>query len=80
MSRIQHLSRVDDIRPRILNESSDLEMWTQVEPAMFEPVILEELVKYERYKQEVSNLEGTVAKMLSDLEVCCVSFGLALSD
>lgn len=36
---------------------------------MFEPVLVEELVKYERYKEEVASLEESVAALLSEIEV-----------
>ena len=67
------MARNDDIRPRIMCVAADLETWAKVEPAMFETIIQEEMEKYEKFKEEVNDLEENVRGGLQEVKVCIVS-------
>lgn len=51
--RAKRLVDVDDITPRIMNEATAFELWTKVEPAMFEDTLDAEMQKYEKFKDGV---------------------------
>jgi programmed cell death 6-interacting protein len=54
VDRAQRLAEVDDIRPRILQAASGLEQWVEVRPIMFEDALDEELAKYDKFIQGIS--------------------------
>ena len=66
---IEHLSRIDDIRPRVAQYASGMEMWTKVEPSMFEDILNAEMNKYEVYKNEVLELNSTIDELLERIKV-----------
>ncbi|KAI5122282.1 hypothetical protein M0805_002362 [Coniferiporia weirii] len=55
--RARRLADADDIRPRIMREAAAIERWTDVEPAMFENMLDQEMNKYEKFRSGVE--EGT---------------------
>jgi programmed cell death 6-interacting protein len=69
LARVDHQSKTDDIRPRIVRQSSGIELWTKVEAAMFETVLDEELGKYDKYKKEVQQLENGFNQLLESIKV-----------
>jgi programmed cell death 6-interacting protein len=71
--RAQSLADADDIRARILTVSSGFERFAQVEPAMFEDVLDEELSKYDKFLREISEVEQKQNGILSDIQVPVIS-------
>lgn len=69
LSRINHQSDIDDIRPRIMCQASQLELWTKVEPSMFDDVLEEELDKYRQFKDQVVQLDERVDGLLRRIRV-----------
>ena len=67
--RAQSLADADDIRVRILKVSSGFERFTQVEPAMFEDVLDEELAKYDKFLREIDEVGQKQNRILSDIQV-----------
>lgn len=71
--RAQSLADVDDIRARILKVSSGFERFAQVEPAMFEDVLDEELSKYDKFLREIGEVKQKQDGILSDIQVQAIS-------
>lgn len=71
--RAQSLADADDIRARILKVSSGFERFAQVEPAMFEDVLDEELSKYDKFLREIGEVEQKQNGVLSDIQVQGIS-------
>jgi programmed cell death 6-interacting protein len=67
--RAQSLADADDIRSRILKVSSGFERFAQVEPAMFEDVLDEELAKYDKFLREIDEVEQKQNGILSNIQV-----------
>lgn len=67
--RAQTLADADDIRARILKVSSGFERFAQVEPAMFEEVLDEELAKYDKFLREIGEVGQKQKGLLSDIQV-----------
>jgi len=67
--RAQSLADADDIQARILKVSSGFERFAQVEPAMFEDVLDEELAKYDKFLTEIDEAEQKQNDMLRDIQV-----------
>jgi programmed cell death 6-interacting protein len=71
--RAQSLADADDIRARILKVSSGFERFAQVEPAMFEDVLDEELSKYDKFLKEIGEVKQKQNGALSDIQVQGIS-------
>lgn len=53
VQRARRLADADDIQPRIMREAAAMERWTEIEPAMFENTLDQEMNKYEKFKDGV---------------------------
>ncbi|KAL5504141.1 RIM20 [Sanghuangporus vaninii] len=53
VQRARRLADVDDIQPRIMQEAAAIERWTEIEPAMFENTLDQEMYKFEKFKDGV---------------------------
>jgi programmed cell death 6-interacting protein len=73
VKRAQSLVDADDIRARITKVSSGFERFAQVEPAMFEDVLDEELSKYDKFLREIGEVEQKQKSLLSDIQVQNIS-------
>ncbi|OSD06599.1 BRO1-domain-containing protein [Trametes coccinea BRFM310] len=51
--RIERLASTDDITQRISKAASGMEQWVNVQPAMFEDILDEELSKYDKYRVQL---------------------------
>ncbi|KAH8118025.1 BRO1-domain-containing protein [Phellopilus nigrolimitatus] len=51
--RAQRLADADDIQPRIMREAAVVERWTEIEPAMFENTLDQEMNKYQKFKDGI---------------------------
>jgi programmed cell death 6-interacting protein len=69
VNRARRLAEADDIQPRILKVARGFERLTDVQPAMFEDVLDDELAKYDRILQDLADLEQKQIAILSDIEV-----------
>lgn len=67
--RAQALVDADDIRDRILRVASGFERLVEVEPAMFEDVLDEELAKYDKFLKEMGEMEQRQNGTLSEIRV-----------
>lgn len=63
----------DDIKPRILRHANGLERWTEVDPAMFESIIDDELSKYDRFKDTLQEGREQQEDLISRIKVWCSS-------
>jgi programmed cell death 6-interacting protein len=69
LHRAQSLAAADDIRPRILQIASGFDRLASVTPAMFENVLDEELVKFDRYLSELSEIKHKHEVLLNEIQV-----------
>ncbi|KAF9017119.1 BRO1-domain-containing protein [Hymenopellis radicata] len=67
--RAESLAEADDIRPRILKAATKLESLEEMQPAMFENVLDEELAKYDKYCQLLADNTQEQEDILSSIEV-----------
>lgn len=63
------LQAADDIQPRILKVASGLERLTELRAEMFEDILDEELVKYDRFLTEIGELKQKEETILADIKV-----------
>jgi len=75
--RVQSRVSADDIRPRILKMASGFERLASVTPAMFENILDEELVKFDKYLTELTGLKHKHEDMLNGIQVSCILIFLA---
>ena len=73
--RAQSFASSDDIRPRILAASSGFERLTVVTPAMFEDVMDEELVKFDKYLLEMVSVRRRQKELFDEIQVRGLCFG-----
>ncbi|KAF9046965.1 BRO1-domain-containing protein [Hymenopellis radicata] len=66
--RAESLAEADDIRPRILKAATKLESLEEMQPAMFENVLDEELAKYDKYCQLLADNAQEQEDILSSIE------------
>ncbi|KAI9061298.1 pH-response regulator [Trametes sanguinea] len=53
VARVDRLVSTDDITQRISKAASGMEQWVNVQPAMFEDILDEELSKYDKYRLQL---------------------------
>ena len=69
VQRAQRLAKADDIQPLILKQASSLEQWVEVEPAMFESILDEEISKYEKFKDSIMENAEKQSELLELVKV-----------
>jgi len=69
ISRAKRLASMEDIKPNVLRKATTFDGWTQIGPEVFEDVVNEGLLKYDRFKDDLE--ENAVAQegMLVQIEV-----------
>ncbi len=67
--RVESLAEADDIRPHILKAATKLQSLEEMQPAMFENVLDEELAKYDKYCQLLADNAQKQEDILSSIEV-----------
>lgn len=67
--RAQSVAAVDDIKPQVLQMASGFERLVSITPAMFENVLDEGLVKFDRYLSELSEVKRKHAVLLNEIQV-----------
>jgi programmed cell death 6-interacting protein len=70
--RAQSLVATDNIRPRILKMAAGFERLASVTPAMFENILDEELVKFDRYLSELTGMKRKHEVLLNEIQVSCI--------
>lgn len=59
----------DDITPRILKAAAAIERWVEVQPSMFEEVLDEEMVKFEKFKNDLEDNAKKQEPLLESIKV-----------
>ncbi|KAI0091182.1 BRO1-domain-containing protein [Irpex rosettiformis] len=73
-SRVQIVDRAkrrvdtDDITPRILKVATAIERWVEVKPSMFEDVVDEEMEKFEKFKDDLEDVEVKQEMLLESIK------------
>lgn len=68
-ARVSRLAGADDITPRILRAAAAMEQWVNVQPAMFEDILDEELAKYDKFRVQLQDDERQQAELLDAVKV-----------
>ncbi|KAI0367789.1 BRO1-domain-containing protein [Pilatotrama ljubarskyi] len=55
VARVDRLASSDDITQRIAKAASAMEQWVNVQPAMFEDILEEEMCKYDKYRVQLED-------------------------
>jgi programmed cell death 6-interacting protein len=71
VSQARRLAATDDIKPQILRRALSLEAWKEIDPAIFDGVIQQQLSKYERFKQEIGDNSAKQEGLLDRITVNC---------
>lgn len=69
VERAKRLGETDDVRAGVMKMASELERWAEVDPAMFEDMVDEELQKYEKFRARIREGEGKQKELLEAIEV-----------
>lgn len=79
VQRARRMADADNIQPRIMRQASGIERWTDVEPAMFETTLDEEMNKYEKFKDSIEEVTEKQDELLEQMKVgfsCLRSHGI----
>ncbi|KDQ14864.1 hypothetical protein BOTBODRAFT_158886 [Botryobasidium botryosum FD-172 SS1] len=68
VSQVQQFASGDDIKPRIMREAAGIERWIEVNPAMFEDTLEEEMGKYERYREKMEQSKASQEELLEKIK------------
>ena len=68
-ARVSRLADSDDITPRILKAASGMEQWVNVQPAMFEDILDQELSKYDKFRVQLEEDEVKQQDLLKAVQV-----------
>ena len=68
-ARVVQLAATDDITPRVLKAASGMEQWVNVQPAMFEDILDEELSKFEKFRAQLDDDEQRQTELLRVVQV-----------
>ncbi|KAI0077917.1 pH-response regulator [Panus rudis PR-1116 ss-1] len=68
ITRAQRLADADDITQRIIKAASGIERWVEVQPAMFEDILDEELLKYEKFRTALQDNERKQEDLLQSIK------------
>lgn len=82
VARATRLADAEDITPRILKAASGFEQWVEVQPAMLEDVLEEELAKYEKFAAAITEGEAKQESLLATITVsakCGVGIHVSLT-
>ena len=69
VARANRLAASDDITPRILKAASGMEQWVNVQPAMFEDILDQELSKYDKFRVQLEEDEVKQQDLLKAVQV-----------
>ncbi|KAJ3482919.1 hypothetical protein NLI96_g6648 [Meripilus lineatus] len=68
VSRAQRLAEVDDISPQVMKKAAGFEQWVEVQPAMLDDVLEEELAKFDKFREDVENGREKQETLLSSIQ------------
>ncbi|KAI0783675.1 pH-response regulator [Abortiporus biennis] len=66
--RAKRLADAEDITPRILKAAAGFEQWVEVKPAMLEDVLEEEMMKYEKFRDEIVRGKQKQEELLASIK------------
>ena len=69
VARANRLAASEDITPRILKAASGMEQWVNVQPAMFEDILDQELSKYDKFRVQLEEDEVKQQDLLKAVQV-----------
>ena len=69
VARVKRLAAGDDITPRILKSAAGMEQWVNVQPAMFEDILDQELSKYDKFRVQLEEDEVKQQDLLKAVQV-----------
>lgn len=69
VTRATRLADAEDITPRILKAASGFEQWVEVQPAMLEDILDEELAKYDKFATAIQEGESKQEALLATIKV-----------
>ncbi|KAI0359835.1 BRO1-domain-containing protein [Trametes cingulata] len=67
VGRVDRQASSDDITPRIAKAASAMEQWVNVQPAMFEDILDEEMCKYDKYRVQLEENGAKQDELLQSL-------------
>ena len=70
VARAKRLAESDDITQRILRAATAIEQWTEVQPAMFEDILDDELAKFDKFRVQLEEGEREQNELLDAVKVC----------
>ena len=68
-ARVSRLADSDDITSRILKAASGMEQWVNVQPAMFEDILDEELSKFDKFRRQLEDDAQKQGELLEAVRV-----------
>lgn len=76
VARVDRMTASDDITQRVARAASAMEQWVNVQPAMFEDILDEELSKYDRFRVQLEENGQKQEAFLQSLQAraCCSFF------
>ncbi len=69
VARVARLAGADDITPRVLKAAAAMEQWVNVQPAMFEDILDEELAKFDKFRVQLEENDRQQAELLDAVRV-----------
>ncbi|KAI0689995.1 BRO1-domain-containing protein [Cytidiella melzeri] len=68
VERAKRRVEADDITPRILKAATAIERWVEVQPAMFEDVLDEEMAKFDKFRNDIEEAEEQQQLVLESIK------------
>ncbi|TFY77999.1 hypothetical protein EWM64_g6012 [Hericium alpestre] len=78
--RAELLADADDVQPRILKAAASVERWTEVHASMFDDILDEELVKFEKFHHDIVQGGTRQEELLDAIKVENEAFLLSRKD
>ena len=78
VTRAKRQAQAEDITPRIVRAAAAVEQWTEVQPSMFEDVIDEALVKYDKYREDIEAGEQVQEVLLESITVSMLLYRMGI--
>ena len=69
VAKVNRLTTADDITPRVLKAASAMEQWVNVQPAMFEDILDEELSKFDKFRRQLEDDAQKQGELLEAVRV-----------
>jgi programmed cell death 6-interacting protein len=69
LEKANYLAEVDNVQSRVMKAASGFERWAEVEAAMFEYILDEEISKYDKFLQRLRESKEEQVQVLTNIEV-----------